>query len=121
MKKRVTRRQQSTPKANETIYRRQDHIRSSMWALLEVCSFLIVYFISILTAQDGILPFAYGFGAMSCVIACEAVLKKRLWIFEPLYQDSIGHPEMPIRLATFVSGIVLVLEIAYLAVVTAKY
>ncbi len=101
-------------------YTKQQHLRSTMWASLEVTTFLIVYLVSIVHAREGILPFILGWGALMCVMACEAVLKKRLWIFEPLYKDAIGHPETPIRLATFMAGILLVLEITYLVGISAK-
>jgi len=81
-----------------------------MWALLSITGFLVLYLVAIVWGEQGLMPFFYGSMAMLCILLIEALLRGKMWLFEPQFNHAITRKDMPLRLALFVGCFVFVLE-----------
>lgn len=61
--------------------------------------------------------FAYGILASLGVIATNAIVERRLWMFDPIWRKRFEHPEFGYRVAVMCGALLLVLESAFLIVV----
>lgn len=90
-------------------------LRPMVWAALTLTAYLVAFVVSSVLGTPGPLPFVYGGLAMVCILAVEAGLRGRLWIFEPAYSKSFGHPKVAHRLAYFTFALLLALETSIIA------
>jgi len=89
-----------------------DKLHATAWAALTFTSFIVVYILAIMLGAWGIMPFVYGALALLSTLLLEALLRGRLWPFEPGFRESFGHPEISYRLLFFCSAFLLILETA---------
>lgn len=94
---------------NEAKRQKQD-FRPLIWAALSLTAYLIAFILAILLSAPGPIPFVYGGIAMLGVLATEASLRGRMWIFEPSFNEAFGHPQVAHRLTYFSIGVLLILE-----------
>jgi hypothetical protein len=81
-----------------------------VWAFLTVLTFPIVLVATDIMGFPGLLPFVYAALATLGILMLEALVRGRLWPFEPEFEKVIGEPELPLRLLIFLAALVLVLE-----------
>ncbi len=85
-------------------------LRPLVWAALSLTAYLVTFVIAVSLGVPGPLPFVYGGLAMLGVMLSEACLRGKLWLFEPAFSRTFGHPEIAHRLTFFSMGLLLVLE-----------
>jgi len=81
-----------------------------VYALLSLTSYLVAFILSITLGAPGPLPFVIGGAALIFTLALEAGFRGRLWIFEPVFSEAFGHPQIAHRLTYFSVGLLLILE-----------
>lgn len=84
--------------------------RPLVWASLTLAAYLVTFILAIMLGAPGPMPFAYGGLAMLAILATEACLRGRLWMFEPAFAKAFGHPQVAHRLTYFSIGILLLLQ-----------
>lgn len=73
-------------------------------------SFIVVFTSTAALSAWSVLPFAYGTAALVITLSCEYLLRGRIWLLEPEFADSFGHPTVHRRLLIFCGAFALVLE-----------
>lgn len=87
-----------------------------MWAFLTLATFPVVLIAMDMLGLRGIWPFAYATVATLIVLALEGTIRGKLWPFEPIFAEFLGHPDTPIRIILFLGAVLLVLETSLIAI-----
>lgn len=85
-----------------------------VWAALTILAFPVVLLATEVFGFRGLWPIAYGLLASLVVLALEACVRGRLWIFEDRFVERISHPATPGRLLIVCGATLLLLETALL-------
>lgn len=91
-------------------HERLERLRIMVWAALTMTSFLVAFFVSQILGATYILPFVFGGVAMIAIMLIEALFRGRIWIFEPGFRETFGHPDISYRILLFSGGILLIME-----------
>ncbi|MFH1078191.1 MAG: hypothetical protein V1745_02845 [Patescibacteria group bacterium] len=87
-----------------------------VWAFLTLATFPVVLIATDMLGLRGVWPFAYATVATLIVLALEGTVRGKLWPFEPIFAEFLGHPDTPIRIILFLGAVLLVLETCLIAI-----
>ncbi len=93
---------------------RLNELHAMTYAALSLTTFIVTFILSIMLGAWGVLPFVYAGGAMLAILLIEALLRGKLWPFEPGFRETFGHPEISYRILVFCGTFLLLLESAIL-------
>lgn len=89
-----------------------------VWAVLTIITFPIVLLSANALGAPSLWPFLIALISTAFVLFLEAIVRGRLWPFEPGFIEHIAHPATPVRLVVFISACLLILETAFLLILS---
>ena len=92
------------------------HGHPGFWAALTMLTFPAILVLGTAYDVSVLWAFADAVGVTLLIFVAEAVLRRRLWIFEVGYVEHISHPDTPWRILVFLGMVLLVLETALILV-----
>lgn len=87
---------------------------SDFWAFLTVMAFPIAVLVSSGSGYTQLESFLWGMSSSVAALVANAMMERRLWMFDPKWKERFEQPDFSFRLAVVTGAILLLLESAVL-------
>lgn len=101
-------------KALSPSYRIAHTSHATFWSMATLIAFPAVLLSLTSSGYSAAAAFGYGLLASLGVVAANAIIERRLWMFDPIWRERFEHPDFGHRVAVMCGALLLVLESAFL-------